>query len=316
MTEVMEMTEVTSRRRGPSALLPKLDAAVEAVWAADSAWASDLDSADAKAAYKAAKAAYKALADEAEYKGVTDTCGRCGGEGGWVGWPGFTCFDCGGYGLMPYKRVRFQAMPPTRAKREAEWRAKAEAEAAKRGENWLAFEAAYPAEAKWLAENVKTYDELAADDEDGEGYDSFFSGLKEKARKYGSLSEKQVACITREMAKREAEANARDFPRGTVEVEGEIVSLPQTNGWNGSTKTNMLVALAGEFLGNRVMGTIPEKVWDAMSDGENYSRGSLIGSRVRFTATFKMSDRDDHFGFYKSPKRVEVTHVNWHEEDA
>lgn len=293
-----------------------LTAAMVAVWDADRAWDSDLDSVEAKQAYKAAKAAYKTLADRCEVEGWPLTeCGRCGGQGGWKGWPGFTCYDCGGSTKMPMKRVRFEASPPTRAKKNAARRAVVEAREREADAKWQAFEQAYPAEAKFLDETFKMNSELDPDDEVGVGFDHFFSGLKEKARRFGSLSEKQVACITREMEKRAEVATAREFPKGTVEVEGEIVSLPPSRSYTGGTVTKMLLKLSGDHAGNRVMGTIPEKVWAAMDDDNGDQaptrHGSLIGSRVRFTATFNRSADDEHFGFFKSPKGVTVTHVNW-----
>lgn len=303
------MTVGTGRKLHP--MIEQLGSAVVAVIDADSAWAADLGNAELKAAYKAARAAYKTLADKAENMGVADECSRCGGEGGWKGWPGYTCFKCHGDGLQPYRRAKFQAMPPTRAKKAAEHAAKMSVEREAADANYAAFKVEHPAEAA-LLDTFKTYDELdeTFDHDDNGEFDHFFSGLKAKAKKYGSLSEKQLACVTREIEKRAEAADAAEFPTGTVTVEGEIVGLPESRGYAGGTKLNMLVKLTGEHRGNKIMGTVPAKVYDACHDAENMRSASLIGTRLRFTAEIKRGN-EDHFGFFKSPKGVEVTHVEW-----
>lgn len=283
----------------------QLDVAAEAVYATDAAWMEALDSAPAKDAYKTAKAEYKALADAALDQGLLDTCGRCGGAGGWQGWPGFTCFQCGGNGRSPWKRIRFQAMPPTRAKQAAKWEAKAAVMRAEEAANWEKFSAEHPTEAAFLATQVVPEDEYA-------DYDRFMCDLHEKARRWGSLSEKQVACVTREMAKREKAANATPFPSGAVTVSGTIVGRKETEGYGGRKNYNMLVELDGEHVGNTVMGSIPAKVYSATQDEEKRIAAPLEGTKLTFTATFERG-REEHFGFFKSPKQVKVTYVAWPE---
>jgi hypothetical protein len=249
--------------------------------------------------------------------GLRVPCGRCGGDGvvhfGNVSFytpRGYerTCFECGGARTVPVRKHKFGSMASTRFKRFQEFEAKQSAKAAAESERWAKFAAAYPAVAEFLAPHVRPKVDENYYDSD---HNDFLCSMRESVRSFGGLTEKQMAAVERNMAKVAWEAQAVEFPRGTVTVEGEIVSLPSTRGYAGGTKMNMLVALSGEYVGNKVMGTIPEKVWDAMRDEENQRSANLVGSRVRFTATFQQSDRDEHFGFYKSPKQVEVTYVNW-----
>lgn len=312
--------------------LTKLSEMLRAVEAADAAWFEALKAGGngkaEKAAYMAAKGEYREYESALIAAGTTVECGRCGGEGV-VSWgvtvnvvdrrgraiPAPWCFECMGAKVRPLKPYRFGTMAPTRMKHVRAYEAKCAAEAAKAVTNWDAFAAAEPEVAAFLATHVRP--DLSESYDYGD-YDDFLCSMREKVLKWGSLTEKMMAAVKRSM-EREAEKAAEalvtvDFPRGTETVEGEIISVPRTNGYAGGVKSNMLVKLTSH-VGNRVMGTIPEKVWRAMeSDDNGENHGHLVGSKVRFTAMFKPSDGDEHFGYFKSPKGVEVLYVKRGEE--
>lgn len=287
-------------------MIERLDAAMEAVWAADAAWYADLESAEAKSGYKAAKAAYKTLADEAEAHGTLGECGRCGGVGGWQGWPGFTCFDCGGSGKMPYKRVRFQASPPTRAKREAEHRAKMAVERVEGEARWAAFAAAHPAIAEFLAPHVLPEPDEHGNYDESVPVDHFLCSIREKVVKYGELTEKQIAAVVGSMGRAKIEADrkaklatAGAYPGGTQTVEGEIVSVKPGKGYMGGSVYKALILLD---TGHKAYGTASEKFY-AAAEGLGVT---VEGLKVRFTAEFERSQDDPHFGFFKKPRAVEA----------
>lgn len=287
-------------------MIERLDAAMQAVWTADEAWYADPESAEAKAAYKAAKAAYKTLADEAEDRGTLGECGRCGGAGGWKGWPGFTCFECGGSGKTPYKRVRFQASPPTRAKREAEWAAKHAVELAEGEARWSAFAAAHPTVAEFLSPHVLPEPDEHGNHDDYAQVDHFLCSIRAKVVKYGELTEKQMAAVEGSMGRAKVEterevklAAAGEYPRGTQTVEGEIVSVKPGKGYMGGPVYKALIVLD---TGHKAYGTASEKFYAAAE-----AKGLPVeGLKIRFTAEFERSSDDPHFGFFKKPRAVEM----------
>jgi hypothetical protein len=129
-------------------------------------------------------------------------------------------------------------------------------------------------------------------------YNDFMADLRDKLQRYGSLSDKQVACITRNI-ERDAERQARfaereaklaDVPalaEGRYEITGTVRSTKwQENQFGGALK--MLVEFDD---GNRVWGTVPKALgWDGLED-----------RRVAFTAKVERSKDDEHFGFYSRP---------------
>lgn len=305
-------------------------ALMDAVYTADGAWANDLDNADAKAAYRAAKAEFRAYEETLLGTEYVETCGRCGGAGGWKGWPGFTCYECLGHCKVTreYRKHRFDADPAARdrayRKRLAEREAEDAAFAAKAAELGAAG-----AKLVAAADKVNAWHNYREDDSDLDESlrptksDYFFAGLADKLRKYGSLSEKQLACVERglaEDAKKAAEAEAlKSAPAltgGVREIEGEVLSARWHDGAYGSTY-KMRVKLDD---GNVVWGTVPRSLMDATTprldhensgvdeEGRSYTpvieAPELVGSRVRFTAEVERSRDDEHFGFFRRPKRA------------
>ena len=129
--------------------------------------------------------------------------------------------------------------------------------------------------------------------------------MERKLRRYGKLSEKQVAFALRlpdedraRKAKWAAMQPADDClaPQGDkIEVTGTIVkSAWQENGFGG--RAVMLIRLDDN---NRIWGTQPSKIAD-------YDCNSIKGVRVTFVANFQRSRDDDHFSFYKRPHKFKI----------
>jgi len=118
--------------------------------------------------------------------------------------------------------------------------------------------------------------------------------LADKLRKYGSLSEKQVAFLIglheRDAAYRQTLTGA--LVEGKQALEGAVVSVRvEQDAYNPRAKrtTKALVQLAN---GCKVWGTAPE--------------GTVAGAKVTFSATVELSDKDPAFGFYKRPTKWTV----------
>lgn len=298
------MTTSTDTRLAASR---KLDELAEVVYAADQAWYENLESAEARADYRAAKAAFRDYERRCLDAGAAETCDRCGGAGGWEGWPGFTCFKCGGHGVMPLRKRKFQAQPSTRAKRDAEQQAvMSERERAYRtalaelGEIGEALEAARQ--------------EVDFNEEREPSRETFFRAeLARKLYRFGSLSDAQVDAVRRgieRQAERAAEiASAGPFPEGRVLIEGEVVSDKWTEDRGYGSQHKMLVKLAD---GNKIYGTVPRTIEDACVNSWDQQTGDVIpgmelrGAHVRFTATAERSRDDEHFGFYSRPTKAEI----------
>ena len=271
-----------------------LDELAEAVYTADEAWYAALDSVEAKAAYETARKTFRDAEREALDAGALRGCGRCGGAGGWSGWPGFTCFKCGGSGLEPMTARRFQAKPPTRAKREA----KAQAE-------YDAREAAYATALAGLGDVGVALDAARQAEHDASDWDAcsrevhFRASLASKLFQHGSLSEAQVEAVRRGLV-REAEVDAKHEAAGPLtagkqEISGTIVSHKWQESDYGSTH-KMLVELDN---GNRVYGTLFAAVDEACWLDEEQTVYEPKGVRVKFTAEVEPSRDDPFFGFYK-----------------
>jgi len=170
------------------------------------------------------------------------------------------------------------------------------------------------------------------------GKHEILDDMLEKAHKYGSLSEKQVAfafklfaqCIEREeeKARRLAKLDGSTLDcTQRITVTGTVKTTKwQDNDFGGSMK--MLVELDNGF---KVWGTIPtsnveatdyynnaeislrryegtltqeqvEKLETTMSD--NASQVIEINDKVQFTARFQMSNDDATFAFFKRPTKL------------
>lgn len=139
-----------------------------------------------------------------------------------------------------------------------------------------------------------------------DGTNTFIADIGYKFRRYGELSERQIAAAIRVMeedVKRAAEVEARkaaqdalaksgvEVPEGRVTVTGKIVSLKwKESEWGGSLK--MVVRTAE---GWAVWGTCPKSLDDAE-----------VGDMVSFVGTIEKSATDPLFGFFKNPSKAEV----------
>lgn len=135
--------------------------------------------------------------------------------------------------------------------------------------------------------------------------------ITNRARQYGSVSDKQVALIERLMGwldeaeqrrvAREAERAAKTASdvtlptEGRQQITGEIVSI--------STQDNdfgvRIVMTVRDDRGFAVWGTLPRSL-----DPGHGSLDNLRGKRCTFTAAIEASDRDPLFGFFKRPTRA------------
>jgi hypothetical protein len=282
-----------------------LDELAEAVYTADDAWYAALDSVEAKAAYETARKTFRDAERAALDAGATRGCGRCGGSGGWSGWPGFTCFKCGGSGEEPMTARRFQAKPPTRAKREA----KAQAE-------YDAREAAYATALAELGDVGVAIEAASQAEHDAPNWDAcsrevhFRASLAHKLFQHGSLSAAQVEAVRRGMV-REAEVDAKHAAAGQLtagkqEISGTIVShkwqeQESYSGYGTRSVHKMLVELDN---GNRVWGTMPAAVDEACWLDEAQTEYEPKGVRVKFAAEVEPSRDDPYFGFFRRPTKA------------
>lgn len=158
----------------------------------------------------------------------------------------------------------------------------------------------------WLVEQVE--------ENHNHGYGGFYHDLLHKCRRYGSLTENQVAAVERAQARAAEFAARREAEAATVEgpletgrrmVEGEIVSAKYQESDYGDT----MKMLVKQDDGNKVWGTVPGSVYEAslnMDRPGDDLRSRLVGLRVSFTAQVERSNDDEHFGFYKRPTQAQV----------
>lgn len=153
-------------------------------------------------------------------------------------------------------------------------------------------------------------DEAALLFDENRGYDDFLDSLRGRLLRYGELTERQLAALTRRVerlrreearraARAEALANTPPVPEGRRTIKGVVVSTKIIDGDYGTTY-KMLVQ---EDDGNRVFGTIPAAIntgeaWQAMQEP--------MKVRVRFDAKVERSERDEHFGFFSRPTKARL----------
>lgn len=141
-------------------------------------------------------------------------------------------------------------------------------------------------------------------DDYGSREPEFLLSLKSQLTRKGTLSEKQVEAARKFLVKRQerterfaAESAALEgvppVPEGRFTVEGMIASMKP-----GTFGLQMLVKLDD---GNKVWGPVPEAL--AGSYGTDPAE---VGQRVRFNGTVQRSNKDEHFGFFKNPRKAEV----------
>ena len=123
--------------------------------------------------------------------------------------------------------------------------------------------------------------------------------LASRARRFGSLSEKQIA-LARKIAdeiRNPAPKNEPAYvpaPEGKVEFEGEVVSTRVDDTAYGSV-CKMLVVVETPAGIYKVWSTIPSGIFDTVLQ--------VKGSRVRVTATLQRG-KDAHFAIAKRPRGV------------
>jgi hypothetical protein len=127
--------------------------------------------------------------------------------------------------------------------------------------------------------------------------------MREKLRRWGSLSVNQVATLVRiqsEDAARRAGATSSAADMGGVrrEIVGKLLSLkdsPEPAHYGDVVHHWKSVVDCGN--GVRVYGTCPQALLDA---------GAKVGDHVRFHALVKPSARDPLFGFFSRPTKASI----------
>lgn len=194
-----------------------------------------------------------------------------------------------------FERRQLLELAVRKAKR-ARWAAESEdnAQAA------AILEAVLETEGQWRDANEAAY--MNGTRNTVQAPNSFLLDVAFKFRRYGSLSEAQVAAViksaardaefaARRAAEAEALAAAPELAEGRYELTGKVLSTKwQDNDFGGSLK--MLVQLPE---GNKVWGTVPSAI--------NPSKGDT----VTFTAKVERSRDDAHFGFFSRPTKAAVS---------
>lgn len=224
-------------------------------------------------------------------------CDRCGGSGVYHTYG--TCYRCGGCGVDPTERSwvypaswtdeQCQAHVDSLIARNAASRDRAAAKRqAKADTTRAANVAACPALARLDDVDFRVQFEV------------FIRDLWSKASRF-SLTEKQLACVTkaveskdaylarRAAQKAEAIANAKPIPAGRVTVEGTILSIKEYESDYGVAVKCLL-----QCDGYKLFGTVPAGLVAEANAGDT----------VRLTATVK--EKEPGFGTYSRPTGGEI----------
>ena len=146
----------------------------------------------------------------------------------------------------------------------------------------------------------------------------FLRSMLDQYREWGKLSEKQTAAVLKAIARGEEkvdqhsekvkewekEAEAADpVPTGKITVSGTILSTKMQDTRYGTTQKMLLKSDQGY----KLWGSVPKTLNDIQWEGNNgFGAKKLVGMRVSFNATVEPSPKDDKFGFFKRPTKVNV----------
>lgn len=193
------------------------------------------------------------------------------------------------------KRMKARIAAAREAARNA---AKARAEAIEGGYEWL-----YAGK-----HNNRTLDDIAAKGLAWGGLTVAQIGLVKRIHS-GTLPEWQVLRQKREAEQAAEEAAAQPVPvtAERMEVEGEIVSTKEQDGFNpGERVLKMLVKTTGGF---KLWGTVPGNLRDEFG-GTCEAGPFLRGKRVAFSAKLERSKDDAKFGFFSRPTKARLVAVS------
>lgn len=146
----------------------------------------------------------------------------------------------------------------------------------------------------------------------------------EKLRRYGNLSEKQIALLEKiRQADIDRRAKATDKAKaGRQAIQGIVrkVTVEDSEFRNNAKITKLIVDLGTgvRLMGNApeyivltevTIGSVPDYMKNSLKVGnETFTHEVLgVGDTVVFTATVKPSDKDDLFGFWKRPTGFVIT---------
>jgi hypothetical protein len=130
------------------------------------------------------------------------------------------------------------------------------------------------------------------------GYNGIRHTFVSHINRYGTVSDKFVRAIMRDMAKTERIAEERASQKAKmnpvvegkgITITGTIVSIKIHENDYGIRE----VMTVRDDRGFLVWGTQPASLYDA-----------IVGSRVSFIANIEKSDRDETFGFFKRPRKA------------
>ena len=201
-------------------------------------------------------------------------CGRCGGAGGSLAWKntGLTCYECGGHGF----KGRTRDVPVYTAEQLDKLNAKTNAKAAKKAAEVHARETAFDALYADLLLAVAKLDNVPA----------FVDDVISKGRKYGTLSDAQVAAVQKTI-ERELAKKAQDAASGWVGTVGERITVDATvvfvtsyEGVFGTTHVHGLRDAAGNVLIHKGAKLLIDVI-------DGYPQHVKKGEPVRFSATVK-----------------------------
>ena len=201
-------------------------------------------------------------------------CGRCGGSGhySYNQIDGTTCFECRGHGF----KGRTRDVPVYTAEQLDKLNAKTNAKAAKKAAEVHARETAFDALYADLLLAVAKLDNVPA----------FVDDVISKGRKYGTLSDAQVAAVQKTI-ERQLAKKAQDAASGWVGTVGERITVDATvvfvtsyEGVFGTTHVHGLRDAAGNMLIHKGAKLLVNVI-------DSYPQQVTKGELVRFSATVK-----------------------------
>tara|TARA_R110002012_G_scaffold278068_1_gene465623 strand:+ start:293 stop:799 length:507 start_codon:yes stop_codon:yes gene_type:complete len=140
----------------------------------------------------------------------------------------------------------------------------------------------------------------------------FFQDLLTRARRFGSLSDAQLACLVKGYEKSKvrdaeraveqaAEAARVEAAEPVLDGRQTVIGHVITTKWVDSQYGGSLKMLVRDDRGFKLWGSVPAALGYSGSERE-----LTKGDRISFTATLEQSNDDPKFGFFKRPTKAEL----------
>lgn len=259
----------------------------------------------------------------------TKLCRKCGGSGNhWaIHQDNGVCYSCGGSGVESRTGqktlAQLEQMLAAKAREFARKEAARLAICAERDARVARLAAAEPAIAELLQKTYDIENDVYSGAADVSALTRISPFLRDMAAQIHNaqgrdLTERQLEAVRKFTVARPSKTGA-PVVEGRYEIVGEIVSAKLVENDFGTTRKIIVKLESGSRVYGSLASNLADELYNAWYDekinkegysvqdfGGEFWLDSVVGKKVKFTATVERSSKDEDFGFFKRPTKAEV----------